>query len=229
MNELLAPRTPGAALRQAREKRGLSIADVVESTRIKSHIIEALESDDYSAMAAPLYGKGFIKLYAEQVGLDPAPLIHHYLSNYARTTRPTLKTEIPPPAAINDGLPQPTPLARFKESSGTSMPMIAKSLVMATQDVLRALSGALTRLQSSDSELSRDSEPMPVGRYAAIGFAVLVVIILIIGAATLFVGGKDTPLPQVAAPSKGVERKTDPAIRPLRLAMPPPAPYIKLK
>ena len=105
MNELLTPRTPGAALRMAREKRRLSIADVVEATRIKPHIIAALESDDYSVIPAPLYGKGFIKLYAEHVGLDPVPLINHYLSNYARTTRPTLKTELPPPSAIHDGLP----------------------------------------------------------------------------------------------------------------------------
>jgi hypothetical protein len=234
MNELLAPRTPGAALRQAREKCRFSIADVVESTRIKAHIIEALENDDYSVIAAPLYGKGFIKLYAELVGLDPAPLIHHYLGNYARSIRPTLKTEVPPPSAIQDGIPQPSPLARFKEPGGARMPMIARSVVMATQDLLRTLSGALTRLQASGRELSRecmsraaeDDEPMPVGRYAAIGFAILVVIILVIGAATFLMGGKDTAVPP--APTKSVERKVE-SSRSLRLAIPPPAPYIKLK
>ena len=46
MSELLAPRTPGAALRAAREKRHLSLAEVVEATRIKTHIVQALENDD---------------------------------------------------------------------------------------------------------------------------------------------------------------------------------------
>jgi len=235
MSELLPPRTPGASLRAAREKRGLSIADIVESTRIKSHIITALEHDDYSVIAAPLYGKGFIKLYAEHVGLDPAPLVQYYLNYYARTVRPTLKTETPPPAVVNDGIPQPSPLARFRESGGSALTNIANSITTGTRDALTSLAKSWTRLQDAGRSLSEgrpgfpwqraqsESEPIPVGRLAAIGFAVLVVVILVGSAVYLVSGGKEPSAVPVS-----VTQKT-PFSHALRLALPPPAPYIKLK
>lgn len=240
MSELLTPRTPGAALRAAREKRRLSIAEVVEATRIKSHIIQDLENDDYSAIAAPLYGKGFIKLYAEYVGLDPAPLIRHYLNNYARTVRPTLKTELPPPSPMtNDGIPQPSTLARFKESSGPKLTEWGNHLATSVSDILHTLMVAWTRLKArredavgrpimSSSRGISESAPFPVGKTAALVFAVLVVAILVASAFYMFPSSKKT------VPASSVNQVTVPAKRvvytqALRLAEPPPAPYAKLK
>lgn len=242
MSELLKPRTPGAMLRTARENRKYSIADVVEATRLKSHIIEALENDDYSVIPAPLYGKGFIKLYAEHVGLDPAPLIQHYLSQYAISVRPTLKTEIPPPSTVNDGLPVPSPLARFRESGGSALTQVANSVVTATRDVMQALVGAWARLQEQRREAVRrpsrlsstsgdysEPAPLPVGRYAAIGFAVLVVSVLVISGYSFFSKEKTPVRPQSSSIGTSVPVRTVSGARTLRLAEPPPAPYVKLK
>lgn len=242
MSELLAPRTPGAALRAAREKHKLSIAEVVEATRIKTHIIEALESDNYNVIAAPLYGKGFIKMYAEYVGLDPEPLVRHYLEYYARTVRPTLKTEIPPPSAMNEGIPTPSPLARFKESGGSALTNLSNSVITAMRDTMQSLAVAWARLQAARQErpparsrLSATREysepaPIPVGRVAAIGFAVLVVVILVVSAMYEFSGRKESvnPATTAAAIARTPVKKAPPS-HALRLAEPPPAPYIKLK
>ena len=241
MSELLAPRTPGAALRAARENHKLSIADVVEATRIKTHIIQALEKDDYGVIAAPLYGKGFIKMYAEYVGLDPAPLVRHYLEYYARTVRPTLKTEIAPPTAMNDGIPMPSPLARFKESGGSALANLSNSVITAMRDVMQSLVVAWARLQAARRETAparsrlsatreySEPEPISVGRYAAIGFAVLVVAILVVSAVSLFSSKKEvTPAGATSAMAREPVKKSL-SSRPLRLAEPPPAPYLKLK
>ena len=242
MSELLAPRTPGAALRAAREKHKLSIADVVEATRIKTHIIEALEHDNYNVIAAPLYGKGFIKMYAEYVGLDPEPLVRHYLEYYARNVRPTLKTEMPPPAAINDGLPVPSPLARFKESGGSAVMNLSNSVITAMRDVMQSLVVAWARLQAArrDTAPSRprlsstrgdysEPAPIPVGRVAAIGFAALVVLILVVTALYSFSGKKESAsTASTSAMVREPARKTS-SSQSLRLAEPPPAPYLKLK
>lgn len=240
MSELLSPRTPGAVLRAARERCRFSIADVVEATRIKTHIIEALENDDYSVIAAPLYGKGFIKIYAEHVGVDPAPLIRHYLNNYARTVRPTLKTELPPPSAMNDGMPMPSPLARFKESGGSALTQMMNTAVTTVRDVMLTISRAWDRFQAARREAppmrSRlsstrndysEEAPFPIGRYAAVGFAALVVVILVVSGVYLLSGSKET------SSAAGVRKAEPPSritpSRPLRLAERPPAPYIKLK
>lgn len=238
MSELLVSRSLGSVLKAAREKRGLSVAEVVEVTHIKPHIIVALESNNFSAIAAPLYGKGFIKLYASHLGLDPAPLIEQYLSHYARSVRPTLKTEVPPPSAVNDGIPQPSPLARFKESSDSVLTNLANATATAARDTLEGLAGFWSRIKASRREAARgrdrgvhqrmsdESDPMPVGRYAAVGFAAVVVAMLVVSVVYWLVGAKESP----AARSQPVETvsKVTP-VRPLRLAAPPPAPYLKLK
>ena len=235
MSELLTPRTPGAALRAAREKRRLSLTEVSDATRIKMPILQALENDDYSAIAAPLYGKGFIKLFAEHVGLDPAPLIRYYLSNYARTVRPTLKTEVPPPTPMNDGIPQPSPLARFKESSGSMLTELGNNMVTTIRDILHTLMVAWIRLKAkplsgagrsmmSSARGYTESPPYPVGKVAALIFAVLVVAILSVSAFYMLSGSKAP-----ASVSVTTSEKRSVYTHPLRLAEPPPAPYAKLK
>jgi len=51
------------------------------------HLTSDGEDNDFSRIPAPVYGKGFIKLYAEFLGLDPAPLIAEYASRFAVPVR----------------------------------------------------------------------------------------------------------------------------------------------
>ncbi len=70
--------TLGQTLRNAREKKGVSASEAAAATRIMVQMIEKLEDDDFSNIAASIYGKGFIRLYAEFLGLDPEPLVAEY-------------------------------------------------------------------------------------------------------------------------------------------------------
>ncbi len=69
----------GPALQEARLKKQLTASQVAELTRMKVQIVDDLEHDDFHRIAATIYGKGFIKLFAECVDLDPVPLIADYL------------------------------------------------------------------------------------------------------------------------------------------------------
>lgn len=60
----------GEQLKQAREARKLTIKQAVQATRIRSYYLEALESDDLSALPSPAQAQGFLRLYAEYLGLD---------------------------------------------------------------------------------------------------------------------------------------------------------------
>ena len=64
----------GQILKAARERRQISIADVVMATKMTSTFVKAIEANNFNALVAPVYARGFIKLYAECVGLDPMPL-----------------------------------------------------------------------------------------------------------------------------------------------------------
>ena len=81
----------GETLRKAREAKNLSTSEVASGTRMKVQTVQALEDEDFSKIAAPIYGKGFIKLYAEHVGIEPDPLIREYEERFVESKRPSLK------------------------------------------------------------------------------------------------------------------------------------------
>lgn len=64
------PARPGDRLRDARESRGLSLAEVAARTRVPQRHLEALEAGDYAALPSPTYAMGFSKAYARAVGVD---------------------------------------------------------------------------------------------------------------------------------------------------------------
>ena len=63
--------TFGQALRDAREDLGVSLAEAERETRINRRYLDALEKEDASAMPAAVYARGFIRTYAQYLGLDP--------------------------------------------------------------------------------------------------------------------------------------------------------------
>lgn len=77
----------GAKLKAARLEKGLTTSQVASATRMKIQIVEDIEREDFSKIAAVIYGKGFIRLYAEQVGLNPGPLIEDYLTHHVGTQK----------------------------------------------------------------------------------------------------------------------------------------------
>ena len=62
-------RALGQRLREAREAKELSLADVEQATRIRLKYVEALEQGDYTSMT-PVQAQGFLRNYARFLGLD---------------------------------------------------------------------------------------------------------------------------------------------------------------
>lgn len=60
----------GHLLERARRNRGVSLEEAERATRIRRAYLEKLESDDYSTMPEPIYVRGFVKAYANYLGLD---------------------------------------------------------------------------------------------------------------------------------------------------------------
>ncbi|OGS91330.1 MAG: hypothetical protein A2061_07515 [Gallionellales bacterium GWA2_59_43] len=70
-----SPVLPGAALREARERLGLSVADVAGQTKLAPRQIEALEADDYQHLPEMAFVRGFVRSYAKVLRLDALPLL----------------------------------------------------------------------------------------------------------------------------------------------------------
>ena len=73
----------GKTLRTAREAKGLTTGQIAERTHMMVQIVEGLENEDFSKIVAPIYGRGFVKLYCETVGLEPKPLVDAFMEIYS--------------------------------------------------------------------------------------------------------------------------------------------------
>jgi cytoskeleton protein RodZ len=89
--------TLGRYLRQEREKKGVSLDSVVQVTRITRENLEALERDDFQAISAPVFVRGFLRSYANYLGLDPKELVSRYDSQTDLLRTPRAK-EAPQPS-----------------------------------------------------------------------------------------------------------------------------------
>ena len=108
----------GKTLRSAREAKGYTVSQIAEMTHLKSQIVEGLENEDFSMIAAPIYGRGFVKLYCEAVGLEPKPLVDEFMAimngerEIAIKERPVAESPAaaePPPPAPPIPAPAPAP------------------------------------------------------------------------------------------------------------------------
>lgn len=83
----------GENLREARHVKRASLEDASRATKIKMEILEQLEADEFDRLAAPAYTRGFLKLYAEYLGLDSQSVVDAYLRSQGGLRRQGLHVE----------------------------------------------------------------------------------------------------------------------------------------
>ena len=96
----------GARLRQARETRGLTIDALSKSTRVQPRILSAIERNDSVSIPPRPYGRGFVRAYASEVGLDPDGTVRDFFSQFGLANDST--TGVPPHATVAASR-EPTP------------------------------------------------------------------------------------------------------------------------
>lgn len=105
------PPSPGRYIREARQRRGISIEQMALETKIPRPSLEALEEDQFGALPGPVFVRGFFRCCARFLGLDPetvAGLLHeHQEAKKAGAQRPTRR-----PAANLAVQPVPREAAR---------------------------------------------------------------------------------------------------------------------
>jgi transcriptional regulator with XRE-family HTH domain len=72
--------TIGSELRQAREQRGVSLHDISRRTNIRVPVLRAVEHDDFQRVPGHVVMRGFLKLYAREVGLDPEDIGRRFMA-----------------------------------------------------------------------------------------------------------------------------------------------------
>jgi cytoskeleton protein RodZ len=73
----------GSSLREARLRQELDFPALEERTKIRPKYLRALEDERFDILPAPTYIKGFLRSYAEALGLDGQPFVDEYNSRFA--------------------------------------------------------------------------------------------------------------------------------------------------
>lgn len=109
----------GHILKTTRERKRISLSYAAAQTRVKIQYLELMERDDFSHLPAPAYAKGFLRMYATFLGLDPQPLVQQYVEIHLGARPPRLSSALPAsgpsapsrPAPATPVPPSPRPLS----------------------------------------------------------------------------------------------------------------------
>ena len=72
----------GSSLREARLRQNLDFPELEERTKIRPKYLRALEDERFDILPAPTYVRGFLRSYAESLGLDGQPFVDEYNSRF---------------------------------------------------------------------------------------------------------------------------------------------------
>jgi cytoskeletal protein RodZ len=78
----------GDRLKQARLTRGLSLSDIASRTKISPPSLTAMERNDFSRLPGGVFRRAYVRLFAEEVGLDAEALVREYRARYEPDDRP---------------------------------------------------------------------------------------------------------------------------------------------
>src|SRR6267378_8597657 len=155
----------GDYLRELRDRRGISLAEISRVTRVASSYLEALEADRLSALPAPVFTRGFIRAYCQALGESPDEALARYDGREGGppvTLRPAAGTGTPGPAAEGEPRSRSAVLVSFVLLVILGMALFAVALM--TQP---AREERVERRMPSASERAPSSLPTPTSPSAS--------------------------------------------------------------
>src|SRR5437764_3712856 len=94
----------GAYLRDLRQRRGVSLEEIARTTRVAQRYLEAIETEAFDTLPAPVFIRGFIRAYCQALGEPPEEALAVY---DGRETRAVPSAAHPvPPRATTDSEPR---------------------------------------------------------------------------------------------------------------------------
>jgi cytoskeleton protein RodZ len=95
----------GSSLRDARLRQELDFPELEERTKIRPKYLRALEEERFDILPAPTYIKGFLRTYADALGLDPQPFVDEYNTRFAigEEDAPVRARRVPAPRSNRSG------------------------------------------------------------------------------------------------------------------------------
>jgi cytoskeleton protein RodZ len=146
----------GPLLEKKRLEKGLSLKEVEQATKIRTRYLEGLEREDPTMLPDPVYARGFLKTYANFLGLDGEQLSREFRDHRAPRRERQLSYERPQEGEFDQPLINPGGVddaERRRISGATTFTIVLAVLVLA------AVIGALYYVGSRSTVNTSDSAP----------------------------------------------------------------------
>jgi cytoskeleton protein RodZ len=118
----------GKELRQARERRGMSLQQLSRTTKISPRVLQIVETSDERSLPARVFTRAFVKSYAIEVGLDPDDTVRRYFEQFV-VAPPDTPAEpegmpAPEPVDVPDEAPRPSVARVLRGRFGTATVLV---------------------------------------------------------------------------------------------------------
>jgi len=152
-----ASSTPGALLRRERERQALSVQQTAEDLHLDPWVIEAIESNRFQVLGAPVYAKGHLRKYAACLGLSVEDVIARYEALHDRP----VETD-PIPATVAAPIPQLRRSSKLPVRTAATLVVIAGVAWVAVETFPAVSDFLQARFARSTVEVPVTEIPEPV-------------------------------------------------------------------
>ena len=172
----------GKSLREAREAKGYTVSQIGEMTHLKTAAVEGLEREDFSMIAAPIYGRGFVKLYCEAVGLEAKPFVDEFMEIMNGNREVSIRERpVPEPAPVAEPEPVTPPPA---PAPAAERDLFTQEATVAEQPVPAPAAEPLPATEAT-AGISRYAPPFRTAERPPVAFPVLPWRLILLGVAAL--------------------------------------------
>ncbi|MEA5462843.1 helix-turn-helix domain-containing protein [Leptothoe sp. PORK10 BA2] len=165
----------GAYLQEKRQEQGKSLEDISLQTYIRAQLLKAVEAGDTTDLPQPIFVQGFIRRYADALGLDGTNFskqfpVHSIPDTPRPTPRPATQVDMSyqttplKPAVQTKAIPPPKPKPPLKPAIG-AMPQVNNAL----KAELQSISAPKQTDKATTRDFTLDPRPIPSNELAALG------------------------------------------------------------
>jgi cytoskeleton protein RodZ len=145
----------GDKLREARERRGLSLRQIANATKISMMTLEALERNDMKRLPGGIFTRAFVRSYALEVGLDPDQAIEEFMGQLSHD--PAVAQSHPSTLQIEDH----ESVESDRRMASTFLRLILISVPIAVFVIYFALHGRRIETPASAPAARKQAAPAP--------------------------------------------------------------------
>ena len=114
----------GTYLREARERRGVSLGQIAAATKISLSALEALERNDISRLPGGIFTRAFVRAYAREVGLDAEATVREFVGRFPHESVVEGSPSQPQPRKDPGGERRRSPLPSSIRMAGVLVPVL---------------------------------------------------------------------------------------------------------